>query len=232
MDYAKVVTGGVAGWLSFERACDRTGLFNEKYLTAAVGQILSARTGNRVEAEFAHPVLAPLVTGRGRRPEVDFVVRDPAGNIVLAVETKWAGRSLPSTEAVLWDLIRLELIAHHEKARCLFIMAGPAAKLSSIFAHPAFSDSEAKPLRRPVLRHDNNVLHSTPLVPLVQARFSVMKRIFTDYQQFRFPEKIVTRRTAPKPDSPKARDYQVFAWEVVPQTKRREFRPGLSKYFA
>ncbi|MEQ1769859.1 MAG: hypothetical protein ABL879_08460 [Devosia sp.] len=231
MDYAKVITGGVAGWLNFERACDRTGLFNEKYLTAAVGQILSARTGNRTEAEFPHPVLAPLATGRGRRPEIDFVVRDPAGKIVLAVETKWAGRSIPSTEAVFWDLIRLEMIAHHEQARCLFVLAGQAGKLNTIFAHPAFSDIESKPRHRPILRHDNNVLHSTPLVPLVPVRFSMMKRIFNDYQQFRFPEAVVTRRTAPKPDAPKARDYQVFAWEVIPKKTRREFRPGQSKYF-
>ncbi|RWP42426.1 MAG: hypothetical protein EOR04_11455 [Mesorhizobium sp.] len=232
MDYAKVVTVGVAGWLSFERACDRSGLFSEKYLAAAVGQILSARTGDRVEAEFAHPVLAPLTTGRGRRPAVDFVVRDPARKIVLAVETKWVGRSAPSTETILWDLIRLELIAHHENARCLFILAGPAVKLQKIFEHSAFSDEATKPQRRPLLRHDNNVLHSTPLVPLVPVRFAMMKRMFEHYREVRFPERIVTRRTAPKPDITKPRDYQVFTWEVMALTNRHEFRPGRSKYFS
>lgn len=96
MNFAKVLTGGVAAWLEFERACDRSGLFSEKYLTSAVGQILAARTGNRVEAEFTHPVLAPLKQGPGRRPQIDFVVRDESGKIVLAVESKWAGETVPN----------------------------------------------------------------------------------------------------------------------------------------
>lgn len=232
MDFAKVLTGGVAGWLSFERACDRSGLFNEKYLTAAVGQILSARTGNRVEAEFAHPVIAPFMKGRGRRPAVDFVARGDDGRIVLAVESKWAGRSVPTTESILWDLIRLELIAHHEKARCIFLLAGTASILAKVFEDPAFSDAATKPHRRPVLRHDKNVIHRIPLVPVVPARFKIMRRMLEPYREFRFPEYIASRRTAPMPAVAKRGDYQVFAWEVLPLGNRTEFRPSKSKYFA
>jgi hypothetical protein len=231
MNYAKVVTGGIAGWLDFERACDRSGLFSEKYLTSAVGQILSARSGNRVEAEFTHPVLAPLATGRGRRPEIDFVVRDEDRKIKLAAETKWADGSIPSIESIIWDLIRLELLAHHENAKCLFILAGTSSKLKKIFEHPLFSDQATKPHRRPVLRHDNNVRHSMPLVPIVPERFAMMKRLFTPYPDFRFPEKITTIRTAPMPNIVKPKEYQVFTWEVTTRTNRREFRPSSSKYF-
>lgn len=232
MDFAKVLTGGVAAWLEFERACDRSGLFSEKYLTSAVGQILAARTANRVEAEFTHPVLAPLKKGPGRRPQVDFVARDDSGKIVLAVESKWAGRTVPSTKDILWDLVRLELIAHHENARCIFLLAGTGAKLKAIFEHPAFSDAETKPHRRPLLRHDNNVIHTTPLVPLVPVRFEMLKKLFKPYQDFRFAERITTRRTAPRPEVVKPKGYQVIAWEVLPKGNRSEFRPGQSKFFA
>ena len=103
IDFAKVLTTGVSSWLVFESACDRSGLFSEKYLTTAIGQILAARTGNRALAEWPHPVLAPLRMGPGRRPETDFVVRDRDDRLLLAVESKWAGRTTPSTSAILWD---------------------------------------------------------------------------------------------------------------------------------
>ncbi len=232
INFARVLTGGVAAWLEFERACDRSGLFSEKYLTSAVGQILAARTGNRVEAEFTHPILAPLRQGPGRRPQVDFVVRNESRKIVLAVETKWAGRTTPSTNEILWDLIRLELIAHHENARCIFLLAGTGAKLKAIFDHPAFSDAETRPHRRPLLRHDNNVVHTTPLVPLVSVRFEMLKQLFEPYKDLRFAERIATRRAAPRPEVVKPKAYQVIAWEVLPKGNRLDFRPGRSKFFA
>jgi hypothetical protein len=231
MDYAKVLTGGVSAWLRFESACDRSGLFSEKYLTAAIGQILSGRSGNRTVAEYKHPLLAPLMKGPGRRPEVDFVVRNEEGGIVLAVESKWAGRTKLSTESILWDLIRLELIAHHEGARCMFLLAGSKRKLEAVFEEASFSDAATKPQRCPLLRHDNNVLHSTPLVPTVPVRIPMLKKLFGPYPQLEFPEKLVTRRSAPSPLDAKGRDYQVYAWEVLPAANRRTFRPGNSKHY-
>jgi hypothetical protein len=231
MDYAKILTGGVAGWLRFESACDRSGLFSEKYMTAAIGQILSGRSGNRTIAEFKHPQLAPLMKGPGRRPEVDFIVRDNNEKIVLAVESKWAGRTKLTTESILWDLIRLELIAHHEDARCIFIIGGSKRKLDAVFFERAFSDAATEPQRRPVLRHDNNVLHSTPLVPTVPVRIPMLKKLFGPYHQFEFPEKVVSRRSAPSPSDAKGREYQVYAWEIHPASNRRTFRPGKSKHY-
>jgi hypothetical protein len=231
MDYAKVLTGGVAGWLRFESACDRSGLFSEKYMTAAIGQILSGRSGNRTIAEFKHPQLAPLMKGPGRRPEVDFIVRDNNEKIVLAVESKWAGRTKLTTDSILWDLIRLELIAHYEDARCIFIIGGSKRNLDAVFSERAFSDAATKPQRRPVLRHDNNVLHSTPLVPTVPARIPMLKKLFRPYHQFEFPEKVVSRRSAPSPSDAKGPEYQVYAWEIHPTINRRTFRPGKSKHY-
>jgi len=231
LDYAKVLTGGVAGWLRFESACDRSGLFSEKYMTAAIGQILSGRSGNRTVAEYKHPQLAPLMKGPGRRPEVDFVVRSTEDKIILAVESKWAGRTKLTTESILWDLIRLELIAHYEGARCIFILGGSKRKLDLVFSEPAFADSATKPHRRPVLRHDNNVMHSTSLVPTVPVRTPMLKKLFGPYRHFEFPEKVVSRRSAPSPSDAKEREYQVYAWEIHPASNRRTFRPGNSKHY-
>jgi hypothetical protein len=231
IDFARPLTAGVGAWLGFESACDRSGLFSEKYMTTAIGQILAARTGNRAISEWPHPVLSPSAAGPGRRPEVDFVVRDPRGKVILAVESKWAGRTLPSTSAILWDLIRLELVAHATGARCIFILGGTRHRLEAIFNNRLFSDDDARPHRRPVLRHDNNVLHSVPLVPTVRSRIPMLKKLFEEQQAFQFPEKIVTRRTAPFPSDPKPRHYQVYAWEIRPATNRRTFLPEKSRYY-
>ena len=34
VDFARLMTTGVGSWLGFESACDRSGLFSEKYLSA------------------------------------------------------------------------------------------------------------------------------------------------------------------------------------------------------
>jgi hypothetical protein len=36
-NFAKLLTIGVVSWLGFESACDRSGLFGEKYLATAIG---------------------------------------------------------------------------------------------------------------------------------------------------------------------------------------------------
>ena len=225
-DYAKLLTTGVGSWLGFESACDRSGLFSEKYLTVPIGQILAARTGNRAIAEWKHPVLAPLAKGSGRRPEVDFVIRDRDEKILAAVESKWAGRPMPSTSGILWDLIRLELIASETGATCLFLLGGTRERISRIFADPLFSDANSKPYRKPLLRHDNNVLHSIALVPTVRSRVPMLKALFKNYQQFPFPEKIVTRRTLPFPPDPKRKHYQVYTWEVIPSMNSTNLPPS------
>jgi hypothetical protein len=42
-----------------------------------------------------------------------------------------------------------------------------------------------------MLRHHNNVLHATPLVPTVRARIPLLKKLLREHQDLDFPEKIV-----------------------------------------
>jgi len=124
MDYAKLLTQGVGAWLHFENACGRSELFSERYMASPIGQILYARSGNRAHAEVKHPVLEKLAKGPGRRPEIDFVVYDRHHKVSIAVESKWIGSTTPSIKSILWDLIRLEMVAHHEKSRSFFVLGG------------------------------------------------------------------------------------------------------------
>jgi hypothetical protein len=89
----------------------------------------------------------------------------------------------------------------------------------------------ARPHRRPMLRHDNNVLHSIPLVPTVKERIPLLKKLFREHQNFYFSEKIVSRRTAPFPADPKPRHLSGLHLGILPATNRRTFRPANSRSY-
>lgn len=232
MNYARLLCEGVGSWLQFEHACDRSGLFSEKYLAQPIGQILSARAGNRVRAEYVHPILSELAKGPGRRPEVDFVVCDPYPTITIAVESKWIGKTKPSLDKILWDLIRLEMLAHHSKARCFFVLGGTRADLDGYFRHKLFSGVSPGLPTRPLLRTDINAAHKTALVPTNDLRIPLLKKIFEPMQSFEFPHHIVSRRSEPFPSEGPGKRYQIYAWEISCAGNRETFRPKNSKHYS
>ncbi|MDP3488728.1 MAG: hypothetical protein Q8R71_01200 [Phenylobacterium sp.] len=229
MNYARLLTEGVGGWLQFEGACSRDGLFNEKYLTQSIGQILSANTGNRTLAEFKHPVLAPAARGPGRRPEIDFVVCDPHPTISVAVESKWVGKTIPTPASVVWDLIRLSLLAR-EGSRCFFVMAGKRSALDAYFGRRDIAGTSVTPAH-PVLRHDVNTLHRLDLTATRRVRLKMMRRLYAEYQTFTFPTYLTTRRSQPFPATPPNNRYQAYTWEVFSKPGSQTFRPENSREF-
>jgi len=223
MDYARYLTEGAGGWLQFEGACGRDGMFSEKYLTVPIGQILSANARSRVLAEFKHPVLSALGSGPGRRPEVDFVVCEDYPHISIAVESKWIGKTRPSDSAILWDLIRLEMLAH-TGARCYFVLGGKRTSLDAFFKRPAIAGTEFKPAR-PMLLKNSNAINRIALVPIQNHRRAILRKLLAPYQNHAFPHYIVTRRSAPFPLDPPVNRYQIYAWEVRSMGNRAIFRP-------
>lgn len=232
MNYARLISEGVGSWLQFEHACDRAGLFSEKYLTQPVGQILSSRSGNSARAEFSHPILSKLATGPGRRPQIDFVVCDPYPDIKIAVESKWIGKTRPSIEKIIWDLIRLEIIAHHCGARCFFVLGGKRSDLEQYFLQKLFSGSQHGRSNRPLLRTDTNSIHKTALVPTQGLRIPILKKIFEPFQDFSFPHYVLSRRSEPFPRSGPKNRFQVYVWEISAAKQRETFRPKNSKHYS
>jgi len=231
MNLARFLTHGVGSWLRFESACNRSGLFSEKYLAAPIGQILNARLGARVIAEYKHPVLAPLMEGRGRRPAVDFIVLGQRPQIRVAVESKWIGKGASNVQAIIWDLIRLELIAHAEGAECFFILGGRKRHLAALFENPVFARSRVWQ-GGPLLETTHNQMHKVPLTPVVRHRIATLKAIFRDYQNFAFPEFIVARRSAPFPEECTSLMHQVYTWKISSARKRTTFYPEKSPHYA
>ena len=222
---------GVGAWLHFEYLCRRDGLFSEQYLSVPVCQILSSALGDRIHSEFEHPILSRAMDGAGRRPSIDFVFCDPHPSIRVAVETKWAGSSHTTAASIIWDLIRLELIAHHFKATCIFLLAGRQSDLDALFADSDFAGPPRTPSRHPILRVNSDSLSNLSIGAHTHYRIPLLRSVLERCQDVAVPREILTRRSKPFPAECKNKNYQVFAWEVLSAEKREEFIPSESRYF-
>lgn len=139
------ISEGVSGWLLFEFNCFRGYLFNEKYISYPVGQILNSITEYKTLTEINHPCSNE---SQGRPLQVDFVLIDSKKNWRYAFESKWIGNSSISLGSMIWDLIRLQnLFLHHPETKCYFILAGFDKKINILledFDLCHFPDSKKK----------------------------------------------------------------------------------------
>lgn len=232
MELARKLSEGVGAWLQFQYACNNSGLFSEKYLAEPIGRILSSLTNERVMAEYPHPVLAPLATGSGRRPAVDFVVCEPYPDVKFAIESKWVGQTKPSVQSIAWDLIRLEQIAHLFGARCYFLLAGMKRSLDAYFDSDAFAGPSPRTTTSRLLHAHKSISYEVVLSATSPHRIKLLKDLFEPYQHVAFPHKLLARRTEPFPPQCKANQYQVYVWEVSSKKKREIFYPKNSNHYA
>jgi len=223
MDYARLLAHGVGSWLEYEMACGHGGLFSEKYLAQPIGHILSGRSNRRVLAEYRHPILSESMRGPGRRPAIDFVVCDPYPTVKLGVESKWIGKTSVAVDDIVWDLIRLEILAHTQSARCFFVLGGKRKNLLKLFSTEAFAQGTTNRQRKPFLRHDNNVIHTISVGPIDRKKLGMLDSIFRKFPDLKFPYSIVTRRSAPFPEDQVADGYQVYVWEIRSAHRRATF---------
>lgn len=122
------ISEGVSGWLLFEFNCFRGYLFNEKYLSYPIGQILNSITEYKTLTEINHPCSNG---GQGRPLQVDFVLTDDTSKWKYAFESKWVGNTMISLGPVIWDLIRLQnLHTFHSDIKCYFVLSGFEKKIN------------------------------------------------------------------------------------------------------
>jgi uncharacterized membrane protein len=233
MDIARKLSEGVASWLAYEFACDRASLFSERYMSVPIANILSVYYKAAVHAEFKHPILAPYAQGRGRRPEVDFAVvpEDNFPNAKAFVETKWLGRSDLKPEDILWDLLRLELVAHHDKADALFLLAGKKAHFNRFFASQSFIGKSSTTKNSKLLKLDNNRHGGVQVDNPSPARVTQFKSIFKAYQNLSFTTRLSTSTCQCFPAHCPNYSYQVFVWHVRSPPSTPRFEPASKWYY-
>lgn len=126
---------GVSSWLAYEFSCNRGNLFNEKYLSYPIGNILNGLTDYQVRSEVNHP--HKNTNNQGRPLQIDFVLSDRNNREKwkIAIESKWVGQSEVRLKDIYWDLIRLQNIhREHNDIKTYFLISGFYKKLDVMFS--------------------------------------------------------------------------------------------------
>lgn len=226
MDTARILAQAAGAWLQYEFACGRASLFNERYLSSPIANALHSVYKKEVHSEYLHPVLAPKTTGPGRRPEVDFAVVNNFPAIECVVETKWVGKNGLSAEEVIWDLLRLELIAHHSGAHAFFLMAGRKKHLDSFFRSKAFlGATNHSGKHRKLLKIDSAKTARLRVDNPPKDRIATFQKLLSRYQDVTFGSRVTTSAAHRYPENCPSFQYQALAWEIKAPTGTARFTP-------
>jgi hypothetical protein len=202
-------------------------------MSVPIAQLLGAIYGCHVHAEYLHPVLAGVKTGPGRRPELDFAVTDDDTNSFKCVlESKWVGPRGLKTELIIWDLLRLELVASDTGAEAFFLLAGRRRHLEAFFQSRAFLGVEHKGKFRRLLKLDSRRSARLRVDAPARDREAAFKSILKPYPSVSFPARITTSvcHSYPK-DVPKSQ-YQAFVWRILTPPGTPRFKPCNHKFYA
>lgn len=223
------LTKGLAGWLSFERYCNHVGVFSEKYLTKPIADILIGTHGSYVLAELNHDLLR---NAKGRPRQVDFGVLDQGTDRpALAIETKWIWGGALHHGRLLYDMIRLELLAHHHGAECYTVLAGRKKDLVKWFDHDRFAKVRNgkrkaflafRQTAQQVKIHYHTDYHWHPL----------LSAAVKDIRDRQLAEAFDVSSLGPYPPDARGDDPVVISWRIWPRGRRRvEFVPQKTRYF-
>jgi hypothetical protein len=111
-------------------------------------------------------------------------------------------------EDVLWDLLRLELIAHDSQVPAYFVLAGRRKHLVSFFESKAFSGN------RYLLKLDHRSIGAIRVDSPNEDRRKIFAKLFRDYQDVSFSSRISTSVPAKYPEECPMYQYQAYAWRV------------------
>lgn len=215
---------GLSSWLTFEHHAGRDELFSERYLALPIGQILQRCMSGKVTGESNHPVLStPGKTGRP--PQLDFIVTDAAGKVVLAVESKWAANAGVSVADVLWDCIRLELAAVHYECDAVFILAGTRKQVDTVLKSPSFSTRNSRLEPTYVLNLHGSGKHSVKINSFEGAYSAPLHKVLRTYPTVSWPSELVCGSGTQVPKQASAGSYTAVVWHIAPagDAKRRPF---------
>lgn len=224
MNISRKIAEGVAGWLSYEYHSFRGQLFSEKYLTTPIGNILSGVYKERVSVEVNHPVLNEHKTWQGRPPQIDFCIFKKDNSIEIAVESKWIANTQISVGDIIWDLIRLELLANNFETKCYFVLAGQKKKLQELFCSDRFLEKRTDNKTRPVLRLTRARKAAIRIDSPPLERLKIIKHKLMQYPNILMPSSIPSGYPEIYPKVCRNADFQVYVWEISAFKKKPRFK--------
>lgn len=231
MNPAKRLAQAVGAWLQYEYACNRSELFNERCMSVPIASCLYAIYKQEVRSEYLHPILGPLKSGPGRRPEVDFAVISKYPEVSCVLESKWVGASGVRVEDIVWDVLRLELIANQTHASAFFLLAGRRRHLDFLFLSKAFRGRRtvAGKYRGTILK-----MHSQPRTRIsgaVPERRELFRKLLEPYQDLSFPIDISTSVGQAYPQDCPTPQHQAYVWQVHAPSGTPRFLPRNHSFY-
>jgi hypothetical protein len=243
MKEVKRIAEGVAANLWYEYCCLKGKLFNESYLSSSTGNILQAIHGGltaHVISGYQHPSLSNLMKTSGRRPEIDFVVSQYDDSLInkrarstskpvkqerntslllTAIETKWAGSSHCTLENIIWDIIRLEMLAAlNPNMTAILLLAGHSKLLKTLQTKHGLEGLlpfKAGP-------------QELNLLPKDIVNRNGLKRVFEDnqIQALDIPKKIILTPSVSALLPTNSSKMCVIAWQINAKKNRETFIPS------
>jgi len=215
------ISEGLASWLTFENHCGREKLFNERYISLPLGQILINNFEGVIEGEVNHPVLTSSGR-RGRPPQMDFVVRNK-GKVKLVVESKWAGATGITVADILWDCVRLELAAHHYGCEALFILAGQRARIDALLNSKTYNPKTSRNKPSPILGVNGNGRISVNIESPKRDYCKALHKILKSYPTIKFPRSFVCGSGTCIPRTVSKDTYASVVWHIRPEFPPKHF---------
>jgi hypothetical protein len=152
--------------------------------------------------------------------------------LFVALESKWVGRNGLAAEELLWDLIRLELIAHHTNATAYFLLAGRERHLRTFYSSPPFLGKPTKAGKyRRLLKLDHRRNPRIRIDTPAEDRKATLKKLLSPYQDLSFPTRITTSRGYSYPQECPTFQYRVYVWEVLAPAGTARFLPKNTKLY-
>lgn len=228
----KILAQALGSWLHYEYALGRGGLFNERYISAPISQVLAYRFNCGVSAEHPHPTLSTMHEGPGAKPSVDFAAIEKYPKVRALVESKWLNDAGVKVEAIVWDLIRLEMVADAEDAEAYFVLAGKRDRMTQIFEAAPYRWQNGKQTESQLFDRIHRT--SVEVEKLGEKYSEKLRPFFMKYPNGSFPSKVSLKQPysypygvpAPAADNDAGQPkYQVWVWEVQRNEGGGRFRP-------
>lgn len=217
---------GLNAWLTFEQMCKRAPIFSESYLAFPIGQLLGARYGGKLVAEHPHPVLAPIKTGRGDKPRLDFAVLREDGSVDVAIETKWLSSSTTLRRDIIRDLVRLELARESVGCEAWMILAGSSSDFLALVGDPRFQGHPDHIGSDPILPYGKSRNGRLRLNPPSQFRREMLKEVLEPFKTLECTECIHVTRFGPYPEEPAMNGYVTYLWRIDTRRSAGRFIPA------
>lgn len=110
----------------------------------------------------------------------------------------------------MWDLARLELVAHAQNAQAWLVVAESARAFNDLVAHPRFQGHPKRIGSDPILPYGKPGTGRLRLNPPAKSRREMLRQAFEHYHGVELIERICTTGFSPHLEEPLSKGYMAY----------------------